>query len=311
METTARYLRPLPDGQTPFTYAYKPAHETRLVLYPLKNERVAIDDVRGVWDSTSVNKPSLNEDGLELVVGIALGRGLDNSRGDYDDDGKVEAVYYPQVTELLKNLIEADGKRKVKKTVVFDHTIRRRKDLGAKIKGNSANGVSVNPKEREPVGSVHGDYTVKSGPQRVRDLVGGEEAEKLLKENRWAIVNIWKPLKGPIYDAPLAFVAPGTFEPEKDFLPHRLIYPDRVGETLAIKHNPAHRFVYYSQMTPDCAWAFKTYDSQTGVEKVAPHTGIDEPNPEVRKLQPTSGKGRESIEVRILVFWDDVEKAKL
>lgn len=128
-----------------------------------------------------------------------------------------------------------------------------------------------------------------------------------MKENNWAIVNVWKPLKGPICDAPLAFVAPGTCKPADDFLPHKLIYADRVGETLAVKHNPAHRFIYCPLMDASDVWAFKTYDSKTGVAKVMPHTGIEEPDPKVKAMQNPNEAGRESIEVRMLVFWDDVK----
>jgi len=303
MTVTARYLAPLAPGVVPYTYTYQPADKTtKLVLHPLKAYTLPISDVRQPW---SVEGPNLNDDGLQLVLGDAsMGIGMDNGKGDFDSDSKVESVYHPQVTALLTRLIESGGHRRVKKTVVFDHTVRRRKDLKARISGNSASGVSVNPKEREPVGTTHGDYTDVSGPQRVRDLVGGEEAERLLKENRWAIVNLWKPIAGPIYDAPLAFIAPGTVNPASDFLPHKLLYPDRIGETLAVKHNPSHRFIYASQMTTSDVWAFKTYDSQTGVAKVTPHTGIEEPNEAIRAKQ--AGKGRESIEVRVLVFWDEV-----
>ena len=57
---------------------------------------------------------------------------------------------------------------------------------------------------RQPVTRIHGDYTEISGPQRVRDLMGAE-ADDLLKR-RFAIVNVWRPIRGPLYDAPLARV---------------------------------------------------------------------------------------------------------
>jgi hypothetical protein len=46
---------------------------------------------------------------------------------------------------------------------------------------------------REPVRKAHVDYTVNSGPNRVRDVVGAE-ADKLLK-GRFAEVNVWQPLR--------------------------------------------------------------------------------------------------------------------
>lgn len=133
LTTTARYLAPLPEGTTPYTYAYKPKEDNvRLVLYPLRNHVVPIDPIREAWGTQpakgleSNGVPSLNEDGIQLVLGDRdIGKGLSNAARDFDDDGKVEAVYYPQVAEFLRKLIEQDGKRKVKKTVIFGEHGRR------------------------------------------------------------------------------------------------------------------------------------------------------------------------------------------
>ena len=77
--------------------------------------------------------------------------------------------------------------------MVFDHTIRRR------IPGTSdrTHGIA-----RQPVPRVHNDYTVKSGPQRVRDLLG-DEADELLQK-RFSVINVWRPIRGPVQDSPLA-----------------------------------------------------------------------------------------------------------
>lgn len=53
-----------------------------------------------------------------------------------------------------------------------------------------------------PVLYAHNDYTVKAGPSRVRDLVGAETDHLL--ERRFSFINVWRPIKGPLYDAPLA-----------------------------------------------------------------------------------------------------------
>ena len=71
---------------------------------------------------------------------------------DFYDPAEVEQVYFREVEALLK---QATGAEKV---VTFDHTLR----VGpARHKKG----------QREPVRRVHNDYTVKSGPQRVRDLL--------------------------------------------------------------------------------------------------------------------------------------------
>ena len=40
---------------------------------------------------------------------------------------------------------------------------------------------------------VRNDYTVASGPQRLRDQIGGEEGESLVKK-RFSVINVWKPI---------------------------------------------------------------------------------------------------------------------
>ena len=62
---------------------------------------------------------------------------------------------------------EATGATRV---LIFDHTVRRRVWGGVDRSAGTP---------RQPVTGVHNDYTIKSGPQRVRDLMG-EEAEELL-----------------------------------------------------------------------------------------------------------------------------------
>ncbi len=120
----------------------------------------------------------------------------DTAVADFYDDSEIETVYEAEVEKLVK---EVTGARRV---VVFDHT--RRSDSLA-MRG--AKGI------REPAGNVHNDYTARSAPQRVRDLLPAEEAEALLKR-RFAIVNVWRPIRGPVRTAPLALcdarsVAPG------------------------------------------------------------------------------------------------------
>src|ERR1700729_3537797 len=77
------------------------------------------------------------------------------------------------------------------RVVVFDHTIRRR--VAGKFDRNP--GIP-----RQPSTQIHGDYTPKSGPQRLREVMG-DEAEILLRR-RFSIVNIWRPIRGPLRDVP-------------------------------------------------------------------------------------------------------------
>src|SRR5437667_360620 len=107
------------------------------------------------------------------------------------------------------------------------------------------------------------------GPQRVRDLMGGE-AEGLLR-CRFAFINVWRPIRGPLRDAPLAVCDAGTAVP-RDFVASDLIYRDRTGETYAVTHDPRHRWYYVSAMERHEALLLKCFDSaRDGTARFAPH----------------------------------------
>jgi hypothetical protein len=147
---------------------------------------------------------------------------------------------------------------------------------------------------RQPATRVHVDQTELSGRNRVHEHLP-QEADELLK-GRVQVINLWRPLRGPLLDSPLAMcdaqsVAPG------DLIASDLIYPNRRGETYSVKFNPAHRWFYFPKMTGDEALLLKCYDSaDDGNARFAPHTAFSDPT------TPADAPPRESIEVRALVF---------
>src|SRR4029077_17224688 len=121
------------------------------------------------------------------------------------------------------------------------------------------------------------------------------EAEELLR-GRVQIINLWRPIHGPVQDAPLAVCDALSVAPE-DLLASDLVYRDRIGETYSVTYNPAHRWFYLSAMTPDEALLLKCYDSSTdGRARFAPHSAFTDPT------APADAPLRESIELRTLVF---------
>jgi hypothetical protein len=195
----------------------------------------------------------------------------------YDDD-EVRAVYYPEAEQALKQATGAD------RVFIFDHTVRRR------VPGVEDRRTGP----RQPATRVHVDHTATSGPQRVRDWLP-EEAETLLR-GRVQIINLWRPIHGPLRDAPLAVCDAQTVSPD-DLVPSDLIYPHRVGETYGVKYNPAHRWLYVPEMRTDEVLLLKCYDSELdGRARFLPHTAFVDPT------TPSDAPPRESIELRTLVF---------
>ena len=104
---------------------------------------------------------------------------------DFFDEAEVRRAYYAEMEKLVK--AESGASR----VVVFDHTLRTGDDA-----------MREQLKIREVVPRVHNDYTEWSAPQRVRDIVP-DEAEALLKR-RFAIVQVWRPIRHPVESFPLA-----------------------------------------------------------------------------------------------------------
>jgi len=147
---------------------------------------------------------------------------------------------------------------------------------------------------RQPATRVHVDHTANSGPQRVRDLIP-EDAEELLR-GRVQVINVWRPIRGPLLDAPLAVCDARSVDLE-DLVASDLIYPNRVGETYSVTYRPSHRWFYFPEMRVDEALLLKCYDSETdGRARFAPHTAFRDPT------TPADAPPRESIELRTLVF---------
>lgn len=196
---------------------------------------------------------------------------------DFEDEAEIEAVYYPEVEALLK---VATGASRV---VVFDHNLRR-----------DAVDASRTGKCRPPVRQVYNDYTERSAPRRLADLLGADAAAAV---RRFAVVNVWRPIKGPVETAPLALADTRSVAPE-DFVAVDLVYPDRTGEIYHAAWSSRHRWVYYPRMDRNEALLIKGYDSlDDGRARFALHTAFDDPT------TPPNAAPRESIEVRALVLF--------
>jgi hypothetical protein len=195
----------------------------------------------------------------------------------YDPD-EVRTVYYPEVVQLMKNVTGTS------KVVVFDHNVRC-----APMAERGEN------EARKPVMMAHNDYTLRSGPQRVRDLVGAEEAAALLRY-RFMEINVWRPIRGPVQANPLA-VCDARSMTQEDFVAMDLKYQE-TGEVYAVAFNPNHRWFYFPRMQRNEVLLLKGYDSSDdGRARFTAQTSFDDPT-----TSPDAA-ARESIEVRTLVFF--------
>ena len=166
----------------------------------------------------------------------------DTKVADFFDEDEVRRVYYPEMQALVK---AETGAARVE---VFDHTLRTADDELRETR-----------KIREVVRRVHNDYTEWSGPQRVRTFLP-QEADELLRR-RFAMIQVWRPIRHPVETWPLAIADAQSISPESLVVTERR-YPGRIGQTYAITYDPAHRWYWFPRMRPDEALVFKTYELQ-------------------------------------------------
>jgi hypothetical protein len=265
VEAELNYLAPMAERPRYYAYAAGPERPPSNMVH--EPHRVRIRDMRPIGSEIS-----LDRQGFALVEQKSAVR-------DFWDDEEVREVYYPEAERFIA---AATGAARV---FIFDHLQRRRVP-------DAADRTAGLP--RQPASRVHVDHTARSGPQRVRDLLG-EDAEELLR-GRVQVINLWRPIKGPLRDAPLAVCDALSVDPG-DLVPSDLVYRDRVGETYSVTWNPAHRWFYVPQMRADEALLLKCCDTLAdGRARFMPHTAFTDPT------TPADAPPRESIELRTLVF---------
>jgi hypothetical protein len=228
-----------------------------------RSRSVAIHDGRPL-----VPQLSLDREGFEL-------RHHETAMTNFYDATEVRAVYYPEVEVLLKT---ATGAARV---VAFEHDVRCDPNRGV-------------GEVRGPVRVVHDDYTERSAPERVR-LYQPDQADALLS-HRYAVINVWRAIKGPVRNTPLAVcdarsMKPADLRPNVEGVKH---------EVYLFKFSPNHRWFYFPEMRPDEALLLKCFDSvRDGRARFTAHSAFDDPS------TPPDAPPRESIEVRALAFFDN------
>ncbi|KAI1851413.1 hypothetical protein JX265_000353 [Neoarthrinium moseri] len=263
VDAVLNYYKPNEDGSPPApTYVDRPETYDR----PVAPHPTRITDISG-----KESEFTLDKNGFQIHRNVS-------SEKDFLDDAEIKDGYYKETEQLLKDVTGAS------KVFIFDHTIRR------------ASADPRNPVQRGPVQRVHIDQTYEAALSRVPHHLP-EEADELVR-GRVQIINVWRPIRRVLRD-PLALAEAGSVA-EEDLVPIALIYPNRRGETFAVRHSPRHRWFFKHGLGPDEVILIKCFDSKTdGRARRVPHTAF---------VDPSAGDdvpARESIEVRALVFHPD------
>jgi len=254
--------------------------------------------------------------GFELL-NVALG----NASLDFLNHEQVVRYYYRECEELVAAATGAQA-------FAFDHNVRSA--LGKNSKQRLQGGQQV----QGPAKIVHGDYTLVSAPQRLKDLSAPPnlndtlstvlaEGESLISQDlveqslatggRFAIINLWRSIgPEPVQTNPLAMCDSQSVMPD-DLVTFEIHYHDRIGENYFAKHSPDHRFYFFPEMTREEPLLLKQWDSAgplarsngvhgDGSQSDEPctfsfHSAFDDLS------APVDAPDRLSIEVRCLVIY--------
>ncbi|BGP46471.1 hypothetical protein JCM10450v2_002316 [Rhodotorula kratochvilovae] len=267
---------PSPGPHLPFTNAISATHPTE------------IHDLRPLLGTETAKEISIETTGFGVLPRERTKTSLQYE--DWADEDKIQSVYYQEIEALFKREYGAS------RVIIFDHTIRRTEAPGEETLDTVTS--------RKPVSRVHVDQTPESGARRV-GRHGGADGEHLLR-GRAQLINVWRPLRGPVLDVPLAVADARTLDPERDLVRSRLLYPAEgpgaqpEGETLQVKYSDKLRWYYLSEMGPDEVLLLKCWENVPGGKHgtITPHTAFVDP----RYHGKEGVQLRESIEVRALVF---------
>jgi hypothetical protein len=227
----------------------------------LDRRTVPIRDARVMTDL------SLDREGFVLAERATAVR-------DFYDAEEVRAVYYPEVAKLLTDLTGA------RRAQVFEHDVR--------CDSRARHDKSV----RTPVRMIHDDYTAKSSPERIR-LYLPDEADALISK-RYAIINVWRPIRGPVEATPLAVCDASSVVAEDLLATEEGVKH----EVYLLRFRDHHRWYYFPRMRSEEALVLKCFDTaERIVGRCTAHSAFDDPN------TPVDAAQRESIEARAFVFY--------
>ena len=272
--TVAATLKYLIDSEeTPVYHASVGGGDTNRYDGRFEDRSVVIRNGRDLID-----RFSLDRQGFILVR-------HDTDVSDFYEESQITNVYEPEIERLIAELT---GARRV---FVFDHTFR-----------SDAQAIREERKVRDPVPLVHNDYTARSARRRVRDLLPAGEVDDLLR-NRFAIINVWRSVKGSVQTTPLA-VCDARSVSDSNLVAVERRARDRIGEMQQATFDSNHRWYFFPDMERDEALVFKTYDSAAdGRARRSLHAAFDSP------IAPPTAGPRESIETRAFAFFEEPPSA--
>jgi len=216
--------------------------------------------------------PSLDAEGFVLAPHVS-------AVADFTDAAEVAARHPAEIVELL---LAASGADEV---FVTSPGILRFSEASGKA-GSRDNSM--------PARFAHVDTTAETAARFAEASLPPGRVKR-----RHAHFNVWRAFSGAPQDVPLALCDARTVT-DGCLLVADAIFdspgkPEWQFESWLVAHDPAHRWMWYPDMSRDEALVFRTSDSLHPLP--VPHVAFDNP------LAPPGSPPRASIEVRAVAYW--------
>ncbi|PYH43905.1 uncharacterized protein BP01DRAFT_322230 [Aspergillus saccharolyticus JOP 1030-1] len=208
---------------------------------------------------------------------------------EYSDPNNIQNVFLPECEAILRGAVEG-----AETVMIFDWKIRKRKSAKERR--------TRNPNLQGFARQVHIDTLLTRDKnatpimERIRKHLS-EESQYLLS-GRIQLINLWRPITGPVEDQPIA-VCDGRSVDSSKLIETDMTQGEYTGTMLYPQYEPngSCQWYYMSSQEAEDVLLFKGFDTNEDSVKYTPHTSfVPRRNP---KIVPPS---RVSVEVRALVF---------
>jgi hypothetical protein len=222
-----------------------------------------------------LDPPTLAREGFALFE-------CDTGVPEFRDAAEVARVYPAEIQQFMLELTGADA------VVVTGPAIlrfgERSSEAGTRDNSRAARLVHIDVSD-----TTAAEFALAAAPKDSRAI------------RRAAQHNIWRTFSGPPQDVPLAVCDARTIS-KQDLISADAMF-DRDGkvqwsfEALLLRYSPAHRWCFFSDMTPDEVLVFKRHDTDSREPSGVPHSAFSDPR------APAGCAPRASVEMRTIAYW--------
>ncbi|KAF1950197.1 S-adenosyl-L-methionine-dependent methyltransferase [Byssothecium circinans] len=197
-----------------------------------------------------------------------------------DDKNAIKKLYYRHVEEFVKKVTGAP------RVIIFDHTLRKRRTELELTENNDG--------KEQPATMVHCDQSEKGALRRLTMNLGENESLHDVLKGRVQMINVWRPLNGPVKDWPLATMDFKTAKSNEMYSCNLYKGTDEErGQTATYTFSEAQKWFYLNEQQTDEVTVIKIWDSKVGgVSRFCAHSAFHHPR------APLDVEPRESVEVR-------------